>query len=288
MTNNSPLLHRGQEPERGTLYMVGTPIGNLSDISIRALNILKNVFLIACEDTRQTKKLMQKHDFSNKLISFNKYNFHEKIPKIIKLLRENNSIALVSDAGMPSICDPGEALVKEAKSKGINIICIPGACAATTALVSSGFSSSKFVFIGFLPKKKNEREKILYETSLCEYTTILYESPHRLKKTLAELKEFIAGEREIGIYRELTKKYEEHIVNNLNGLIEYFNDREIKGEITIIIKGALKKKIAKQNLISLRTELKDLIDAGLSLSSASKYLAKKENLSKNLIYNLLK
>ena len=147
--------HKNKEPESGVLYIVGTPIGNLNDISLRALNILKNVSSIACEDTRQTKKIMSKYQFTNNLISFNKHNSQNKTPRIIDDLNSGKSVALVSDAGMPSICDPGEELVKDAISSGINIICIPGPCAAITALVSSGISSSRFVFEGFLPKKKN-------------------------------------------------------------------------------------------------------------------------------------
>ena len=165
MNNNSFLSQRKKEPEKETLYIVGTPIGNLNDISQRALNILKNVSLIACEDTRQTKKIMSKFNISNKLISFNKHNSSIKIPKIIKDLKEGKSIAIVSDAGIPGICDPGEEIARSVKKEGIDIICVPGACAAITALVSSGLPSSSFVFEGFLPKKQIEREKILLEIS---------------------------------------------------------------------------------------------------------------------------
>jgi len=154
MNNKFSSSHKNQEPESNVLYIVGTPIGNLSDISERAIHILKNVSLIACEDTRQTKKIMSKFAFTNKLTSFNEHNSLGKIPKFINDLKLGKSIALVSDAGMPSICDPGENLVREAKSNGIETICIPGASAALTALVSSGLPSSKFIFEGFLPKKK--------------------------------------------------------------------------------------------------------------------------------------
>ena len=146
MKNNSSLSHRKEEPENGTLYIVGTPIGNLNDISQRALNILKNVSLVICEDTRQTKKLMNKFSISNNLISFNKENSSKKIPKLINDLKVGKSIALVSDAGMPGICDPGEEIVSQVKSQGCDVICIPGACAAITALVSSGMPSSKYSF----------------------------------------------------------------------------------------------------------------------------------------------
>ena len=289
MNIKSSSSHKNQEPESSVLYIVGTPIGNLNDLSSRALNILKNVSLIACEDTRQTKKLMNKYEFSNSLISFNEHNSHKKTSKIINDLHSGKSIALVSDAGMPSICDPGEELIKIAKSNGINIICIPGPCAVITALVSSGFSSSKFIFEGFLPKKSSEREKILFEISKNNKTTILFESPHRLRSLLKELRETFGGEKEIHISRELTKKFEEHIGKNIDEVIEYFEDKEILGEITIVIKGENKTDSEIQfDKLGLKKDLLDLINLGLSLSKASKYLAKKNNLSKNLIYSMYK
>ena len=279
--------HKNSEPESGFLYIVGTPIGNLNDLSIRALNILKNVSLIACEDTRQTRKLMSKFEFTNNLISFNKHNSSIKIPRIVNDLNSGKSIAIASDAGMPSICDPGENLVKYAKSKGISIVCIPGPCAALTAIVSSGLPSSKFIFEGFLPKKKSEREKILLDISKNDKTTIIYESPHRLMKLLGQLKEYCGGEREIQVFRELTKKFEEHIGNNVDEVLDFFEGREILGEITVVIKGINKEiKNSELNKHSLKEELNDLINAGLSLSAASKYLAKKNNISKNFIYKL--
>lgn len=282
----SSFSHRNQEPESGVLYLVGTPIGNLNDISSRALNILKNVSLIACEDTRQTKKIMNKYKINNRLISFNKHNSISKIPIIINNLKDGKSIALVSDAGMPSICDPGEDLVRNLKINSLDIICIPGPCAALTALVSSGFSASKFIFEGFLPKKKREREKILSEISQNEKTTIIFESPHRVNKLLIELKEYCGGEREINVSRELTKKFEEHINKNIDDVINLFKDKEIIGEITIVIKGLEKNKNPEFNKSTLKRELEELISAGLSLSAASSYLAKKKNMTKNVIYNL--
>ena len=279
--------HKTQEPERGVLYIVGTPIGNMCDISLRAINILKNVSLIACEDTRQTKKILNKYEFTNFLISFNKINSSNKIPKIINDLKSGKSIALVSDAGMPSICDPGEYLVQKAKSNGLDIICIPGPSAVLTALVSSGFSSSKFIFEGFLPKKNSERKKIIYEINKSDKTTILFESPNRLKKLLIELKEICGGEREIQVFRELTKKFEEHIGNNINEVIDFFEKKEVMGEITLVIKGdETINKTSIYNKYELKKELDDLINAGLTLSKASKYLAKKYNLIKSVIYNI--
>jgi len=286
MNNNTLLSHRGEEPENGILYIVGTPIGNLNDISQRALNILQNVSLVACEDTRQTKKMMNKFNISNKLISFNKHNSLKKIPKIVKNLKEGKSIAIVSDAGMPGICDPGEDIARSVKSEGIDMICVPGACAAITALVSSGLPSSSFVFEGFLPKKKIDREKILLEISKNEKTTIVYESPRRLGKLLKELLEFCGGDREIMVARELTKKFEEHVGNDIHNVIEFFRDKDIIGEITIVIKG-IKKRDSNPNKSIIKKDLQDLMDAGLSLSAASKYLAKKNDLKKSEVYNLI-
>ena len=286
MNINLSLSHRGDEPEKSVLYIVGTPIGNFNDISARALNILKNVSLIACEDTRQTKKLMNKFEIKNKLISFNKNNGFEKISRIINDLKIGKSIALVSDAGMPGICDPGEELVKSARLNKFDVICIPGACALITALVASGMPSSSFVFTGFLPKKKKNREQVLLEISKQEKTTVLFESPHRLKKLLNELKDYCGGEREIQVFRELTKKYEEQIGNNVDMVINFFQDKEVIGEITVVIKGINKKQKLNFDEFQIRSELKELINAGLTLSAASKYIAKKNNLTKSRIYNL--
>ncbi len=287
MNNISSSSHKSQEPESSVLYIVGTPIGNLSDISYRALNIFRNVSLIACEDTRQTRKIMNKFEFRNDLISFNKFNSKKKIPKLISDLNSGKSIALVSDAGMPSICDPGEHLIKEARLKGISVICIPGPCAAITALVSSGLPSSRFIFEGFLPKKSSEREKILLEISNNDKTTILFESPHRLKTLLNKLKEVCGGEREIIVSRELTKKYEENIGNNIEEVISYFEKKEVIGEITVVIRGIKQmKNNPKYNELELKKDLHDLTKAGLNLSAASKYLAKKNNLKKSIIYNM--
>tara|TARA_B100000242_G_scaffold293945_1_gene273833 strand:+ start:1362 stop:2225 length:864 start_codon:yes stop_codon:yes gene_type:complete len=286
MKNNYPLSHRSQEPESSVLYMVGTPIGNLNDLSYRAINILKNVSLIACEDTRHTKKIMNKFNISNNLMSFNQHNSFSKIPQIIKDLKESKSIALVSDAGMPGICDPGENIARAVKLEGLDVICIPGPCAALTALTSSGMPSSSFIFEGFLPKKKCEREKILSEISKNEKTTIIFESPHRLKNLLRELLEYCGGDREIVISRELTKKFEEHLGNDIKSVMRAFEEKDVKGEITIVLKGIDKRKDLNFKKTELKKELEDLISAGLSLSAASRYLAKKTGLKKSTIYNL--
>ena len=286
MKNKISLSHRDIEPENGTLYLVGTPIGNLSDISKRALHILNEVCFIACEDTRLTKKIISSYKISNKLISFNQNNSFKKIPKMISDLEAGKSIALVSDAGMPGICDPGEQLVKNARLAGHNVVCIPGPCAAITALVSSGLPSSKFIFEGFLPKKKVEREKILFEISKNTKTTIIYESPHRINKLLKELKKYCGGSRKIVIARELTKKFEEHITHNIDEVIKLFEDTKPKGELTILLEGIENNANINLDKIELKKELYDLVSAGLTLSAASKYLAKKNNIPKREIYNL--
>jgi len=287
MNNKYLFSHTSYEPQSSFLYIVGTPIGNLCDISLRALHILRNVSLIACEDTRQTRKIMSKFELKNNLISFNKFNSKKKIPKLISDLNSGKSIALVSDAGMPGICDPGEDLIKEARLNGTGVICIPGPCAAITAIASSGLPSSKFIFEGFLPKKKSEREKILLEIVSNDKTTILFESPNRLKNLLNRLKELCGEEREIIVSRELTKKFEENIGNTIQEVINYFDKREVIGEITVLIKGVKKvKQDNHYNKIVLKKELHDLIKAGLNLPSASKYLAKKNSIKKSIIYDL--
>ena len=280
------LSHRNPEPENSVLYIVGTPIGNLDDISIRAIKILDSVSLIACEDTRQTQKILNRFKISNKLISLNKHNSFKKIPTIVEHLKSGKSIALVSDAGMPGICDPGEEIVKTVKAEGFNVICIPGPCAAITALVTSGMPSSSFVFLGFLPKKKVDREKILLEISRNEKTTIIFESPHRLNKLLKELFKFCGADREIHVTRELTKRFEQHVGNNISEVIDFFGTGEIIGEFTLVVKGINLKKNKDFDISKLKLELNELINAGLSLSAASKYLAKKNGIKKGIIYNL--
>ena len=286
MKNKTLLSHRNIEPESGVLYLVGTPIGNLSDISHRALHILKHVCYVACEDTRQTKKILNKYEITNELESFNQHNSFKKIPQIIHDLQAGQSIALVSDAGMPGICDPGEELVKISRDSGCDVICIPGPCSAITAIVSSGLPSSKFIFEGFLPKKKIDREKTLLEISKNTKTTIIFESPHRIVKLLGELKKYCGGSRKIKVARELTKKFEEHIGQNIDELIEYFENKKPIGEFTILLNAIDNSKNNLFNEIELKRELHELVDFGLSLTSASKYLAKKNKLSKRMIYNL--
>ena len=284
MNTKLTLSHRNKEPENGILYLVGTPIGNLNDISIRAINILRGVSLIACEDTRKTGKLLKYFDISNKLISFHKYNSINKVDFLINKLRENASIALVSDAGMPLISDPGEIIVKKAKENNFDVICIPGPCAALSALVSSGLDTSRFTFYGFIPKSTLLRRSIMRAIWESKNTSIIYESPKRVLKLLIDLKEICGGDRKIVLMKELTKRFERHYGNNINDVIKEIEFKEPKGEFTLIISGNSENALV--NEISLIEDLKELIKAGLSNASASNYLSKKSGLSKNQIYKL--
>ena len=286
--SQGPFFHREAEPENSVLYIVGTPIGNLNDISFRAINILKKVSIIACEDTRTTKKLLNHFDIKNKLISLNQHNIEKKKEFLISELKNNCSIAIVSDAGMPLISDPGESLVKEIKKNNLDVICIPGPCAGLMGLVCSGFSCSNFVFFGFLPRTKKYRNKILENIFLSKDPSIVYESPKRILKLLIDLKNICGEKRGISISRELTKKYEQHIGNNIEDALNYFNVYEPKGEFTIIIEGNKKSEILKDDYLDIiKEDLINLMGAGLSHSAAVNYLYKKNNIPKNKIYNLV-
>ena len=288
MNTNNLLSHRNKEPERGVLYIVGTPIGNLEDISLRASNILKNVSLIACEDTRITGKLLKNISVSNKLISFHKYSSRDKLDFLISKLKTGDSIALVSDAGMPLISDPGNHLVRETKNNNLDVICIPGPCAAITALVSSGLDSSQFTFFGFIPKSSKEREDTLKRICENQITSIIYESPKRIIKLLYDLKDLCGIDRDIVLMKEITKRYEQHFGFNIENVIKELEGKELKGEFTLIISG--NKKIKMNDELKeqyLRDELTKLIQAGLSHSAAANYLSSKSTLSKNKIYKLI-
>ena len=279
--------HREEEPEKRVLYIVGTPIGNLNDFSPRAINILKKVSLIACEDTRTTKKLLNFFNIKNKLISLNQHNIISKLEYLLSELRSQKSIAIVSDAGMPLISDPGEQLVKHVKENNFEVICIPGPCAALTALVSSGFSCSRFVFYGFIPRNNKEKNVILKSIHLSKYSSIIYESPKRIIKLLNDLKAICGGDRNISLMRELTKRYEEHFGNNIDEVLSSLARNEPKGEFTLIISGNEKHQLmVEESLDMIKLDLKNLMKAGLSHSSATSYLSKKHNIPKNKIYSL--
>ena len=288
MNTNNLLSHRNPEPESGVLYIVGTPIGNLEDISLRAANLLKKVSLIACEDTRITGKLLKSISISNKLISFHEYSAKDKLDFLIDKLKKGYSIALVSDAGMPLISDPGNYLVREAKNNNLDVICIPGPCAALTALVSSGLDCDQFTFFGFIPKSSKGREDILKRILENNITSIIYESPKRIIKLLHDFKDLFGDEREIVVMKEITKRYEKHYGFKLDDVIKELEGRELKGEFTLIVSGNKKIKIQEELTEQyLKDDLIKLIQAGLSHSSAANYLSNKSGISKNKVYKLI-
>ena len=276
---------------RGILYICGTPIGNLEDVTIRVLNILKEVKLIAAEDTRHTKKLLIHYQINTKVTSYHEYNKFKKAPYLVEILKNGQDIALVSDAGMPGISDPGYVLINLALNNNIKIIPIPGVSALITALVVSGLPTDKFVFEGFLPRKIKERKRYFKSIKNEERTIIFYETPHRLKRALKDMLE-ILGDRKIVIARELTKKYEEIIRGKLNLVLSEMNTKEIKGEITLVVQGGIKKK-GNDTIDFLKDEcimekyLKKLKNQGYSNKDIIKIAQEKLNIPKNLIYKKL-
>ncbi|MED3662453.1 16S rRNA (cytidine(1402)-2'-O)-methyltransferase [Ureibacillus sp. FSL K6-8385] len=223
--------------QSGCLYLVGTPIGNLEDITLRALRILKEADIIAAEDTRNTKKLCHYYDISTPLVSYHEHNQEQAGEKILQWLREGKKVALVSDAGMPCISDPGADLVQKAVSEDIAVIPIPGANAALTALVASGLSPQPFYFFGFLNRNNKERKRQLAQLKNRKETLVFYEAPHRLQETLENIAE-VLGNRRIVLARELTKKFEEFLRGTVEEALQWTKDNEIRGEFCIILEGA--------------------------------------------------
>lgn len=216
------------------LYLVATPIGNLGDITLRALEVLKSVDVILAEDTRTSGRLLKHYDIQKPMQSYHIHNEHKILTKIVERLKGGERMALVSDAGMPAISDPGYLLVRECLKENISIDCLPGASAILPALVKSGFPTDRFVFEGFLPHKKG-RQTRLQQLAEEERTIVLYESPHRLVKLLQQLKEFVGEERRVSVSRELTKLYEETVTGTPNELIAHFGEDKVKGEIVVVI-----------------------------------------------------
>ena len=270
---------------QGKLYLVGTPIGNLEDITLRAIRILTQVDLIAAEDTRRTGKLLQHLQINTPQISYHEHSSNSRIDELMERLERGKNIALVTDAGMPSISDPGVKLVQAAIALAIEVIPIPGGTAAISALAASGLPTDKFVFEGFLPLKEKERKARLELLRSETRTIVLYEAPHRLIKTLTDLASAMGQEREIVLARELTKIHEEFWRGNLENAIALYTKRQPKGEYTLLLKGA-----ANTNLImseeELKVELKQLLDKGMTRSQASRQLAKSTTLSRREIYQL--
>ncbi|MCD6375397.1 MAG: 16S rRNA (cytidine(1402)-2'-O)-methyltransferase [Caldisericaceae bacterium] len=231
--------------EKGVLYMVSTPIGNLADITYRAVHILKNVGLIAAEDTRKSSILLQHYQISTPMRSYHSYNLQKETPRLIRLLKEGQSIALISDAGTPGISDPGYHLARACMEEGIRIVPIPGPAAFLTALIASGLPSHRFVFEGFLPQKKGRKTRI-EQLAWEERTIVLYESPHRVLKTVGQLLEAM-GDRRVVMARELTKKFEEFFHGTLSQLKNHLETKAVKGEIVLIIEGISKREKKNEN-----------------------------------------
>ncbi|MBQ3414142.1 MAG: 16S rRNA (cytidine(1402)-2'-O)-methyltransferase [Clostridia bacterium] len=266
----------------GILYVVATPIGNLEDITFRAIRTLKEVDLIAAEDTRQTLKLLNHYEITKPLISMHRHNEEEKSNSIIEKLKNGENIAIVSDAGTPGISDPGEILIKQAIENNIKVIPIPGACAMINALICSGLDTSNFEFLGFLPLNKKLRKEKLNEIEKITKTCILYEAPHKLKNTLIDLKNII-GDRQIVLARELTKIHEEFIRKNIDELIEI--SESLKGEFVIIIEAnKIEKNENELNKLSLEEHYKFYEVSGLTKKEIIKQIAKDRKVNKNEIY----
>ncbi|WP_246079685.1 16S rRNA (cytidine(1402)-2'-O)-methyltransferase [Paenibacillus piri] len=222
---------------KGKLYLVGTPIGNLEDITFRAIRVLKEVQLIAAEDTRQTRKLLTHYDISTRLVSYHEHNKQASGPELIRLMMAGESIALVSDAGLPAICDPGADLVRQAVEAGVDVIPIPGANAALSALIISGLPTDRFTFLGFLPRDRKPLLEELRSLQHVKDTLIFYESPHRIEKTLEAMLETWNPERRICLIRELTKKYEEAVRGTVKECSELLKEQPPQGEYCIVVEG---------------------------------------------------
>lgn len=274
--------------ERGNLFVVGTPIGNLGDITYRAVETLNSVDTILAEDTRNTLKLLTHFNIKKSLISYEKHTEQKKISQVVKLLDEGKDIALVSDAGMPIISDPGQNLVSYLRDNDYNVIIIPGVTALITAIVGSGFDSSKFTFEGFLSVSKKQRKKHLEDIKNEKRTMIFYEAPHKILYTLKDLLEAL-GDRKICICRELTKIYEEYKITTIKQAIEYIDKNGIKGEIVLIVEGKNKETIeedSQKKILSIpnATLVKEYIDSGMDKKEAIKAVAKEKGIAKNEVY----
>lgn len=273
------------EPKPGTLYVVGTPIGNLEDISYRAVRILQAVDAIAAEDTRHTGKLLHHFQIKTPQLSYHEHNRNSRIPEIIARLQTGKAIALVTDAGMPGISDPGYELVRACVEAEITVVPIPGASAAIAALSAAGLPTDRFAFEGFLPAKGKPRRDRLKFLQTESRTIILYEAPHRLRQTLQDLAAGFGVERQIVLARELTKIHEEFWRGKIEEAIAHYQQKEPQGEYTLVVAGI---ELVKPQLseIEIQAELQKLLLAGVSRSQASRQLAKATSLSRQEIYQL--
>ena len=273
--------------EKGTLYLVATPIGNLEDITLRALKVLEEVDIVLAEDTRKTLKLLNHFEISKKLISFYRHNEGVKIDYVLSLLNEGKNLALVSDAGTPGISDPGEDLVRACIESEIKIVPIPGSVAFIQGLICSGFDTTRFVFEGFLPMNKRGRKERLNSLKDETRTIIFYEAPHKLPYTLEDLKEYFGGERQIVLAREITKIHEEFLRFSIDEAINYYEKNEVKGEFVILVEGqknSSEKVFSEESIESL---MKKYLDSGMDKKDAMKQVAKDKGITKSEVYKQL-
>lgn len=267
----------------GTLYLVPTPIGNLEDMTFRAVKTLQTVDLIASEDTRNTQKLLNHFEVKVSQKSLHEHNYNERIPELLAFLENGKSIAQVSDAGMPSISDPGHELVVACIEKDIPVVSLPGATAGMTALIASGLLPQPFFFYGFLQRKRSVQKKELDELKGQSATLIFYESPHRIKETLKNILE-VFGNREVVICRELTKLYEEYLRGTAEELIEYLSEHSLKGECCLLVSGATETAEEEIFTGTLKEQVEEMISGGTSSKEAIKSVAKRHGLKKQDVY----
>lgn len=270
----------------GILYLVATPIGNLEDITFRAIRILQTVDLIAAEDTRHTGKLLNYYQIKTPTISYHQHSNKHKLQDILTSLKGDKNVALVTDAGIPAISDPGLELIKLCTENEINIIPIPGANAALTALIASGLNTDKFVFEGFLPTKNKLRKQCLFFLQKETRTMIFYEAPHRVKETLIDFLAVFGEHRRVVLARELTKIYEEFWRGNIKEAINYYENHQAKGEFTIVVAGNTENQELDLSETDIKMELEKLLQQGMSKVEASRHLAEFTAYSKRQIYQL--
>ncbi len=275
----------------GMLYICATPIGNLEDITLRTLRVLKDVDLIAAEDTRHSIKLLNHFEIKTPMTSYHEYNKYDKAKVLVKKMEEGINVALITDAGTPAISDPGEELVKQCHEAGIEVTSLPGPSAFVTALTISGKGTRRFCFEAFLPYDKKEREMVLEELKIETRTIIVYEAPHKLKKTLKELYD-VLGDRQISLCRELTKKHETNFRTTLSEAIAYYEMQEPKGEFVLVIEGADRQQLKSEEMqeflsMSIPNHVKYYIEQGLDKKEAMKRTAKDRGVGKREIYQVL-
>ena len=268
--------------KNGTLYIVPTPIGNLGDMTYRAIEILQEASIIGAEDTRTSRKLLEHYHIKTPMVSYHKFNERGRLDEFMKKLHKGENIAIISDAGTPGISDPSSILIQQVIENNIEVVTLPGATALIPALVSSGLPAERFYFLGFLPEKQTERRELLENLENIQDTLIFYEAPHRLKDTLKELLRFL-DDRQICIAREISKKFETYYRGMLSHFIEHFDEITLKGEFVLVLEGAQEPTFTDEEL---RTLIKEKFHQDKSVSMTAKELALECKLSKNRVYKL--